>query len=127
MNYAAKCKDVKPLLAELTLPGPAMRIPGRLGHHWPDCHRTAQHATMRLALSALAALALCACAAAEPTKLAASDKPDCVREYPTGSNFPITVCRTRDDRDRQQQAADEVKDSVRRNPAVSSTAGRGGP
>ena len=69
---------------------------------------------MRTILAAYAALWLAACAAesATPTQTAAAtskpaDEMICSREYPIGSNIPITKCRTRAEIDARRATANE--------------------
>jgi hypothetical protein len=59
-------------------------------------------------LSACAALSLVACAAepAAQTNSAASDLV-CTREYPIGSNIPVTKCRTHEQVEAEKAAATE--------------------
>ena len=38
----------------------------------------------------------------------------CQREMPTGSNIPVTTCRSLDDRQRESQAAQDAADAIAR-------------
>jgi len=71
---------------------------------------------MRFRLSAqalsLAALILSACATEPPVQAQAAPSQNagdlvCTREYPIGSNIPITKCRTREQVDAEKAAAVE--------------------
>jgi len=69
---------------------------------------------MKWILAACAALWLAACAAESETPTqtgaASSAHPDetiCSREYPIGSNIPMTKCRTRAEVDARRAAANE--------------------
>ena len=69
-------------------------------------------------------LALGGCASRQPQgQTVADNKPDviCVREYPTGSNLPVTRCTTAAQRAAAKREADDTLESVRR---VGGTAGR---
>lgn len=64
------------------------------------------------AAAALATCVLVACAGATaPSVVAVDDRADgnvCVREYPIGSNIPVTRCRTREQREAEKTAGEEL-------------------
>ena len=86
---------------------------------------------MRVRIVFLAALALAGCASNEPAAQSVaggkSNNDDfiCVKEYPLGSNIPVTRCRNTAQREQDKREADETLDAVRSRPG--GVAGRATP
>ena len=71
----------------------------------------------RVVSSLLVLLVLVACAASDPQRQAVAQNPTdliCTREYPVGSNIPVTKCRTVDQIEAEKRAADSTMESTRR-------------
>jgi len=67
---------------------------------------------MRFVLSTFVAVLVAACAAntADPASQPeqAANASVCTREYPTGSNYPVTKCRARDQVEAERRAGQEA-------------------
>lgn len=79
--------------------------------------------TRLLALSLV--LTLAACASPKDPQVAQDDaaKARCTREIPTGSNFPVTRCRTQAEIDKDREAADAALRSHGPSPVVRPSTG----
>lgn len=80
---------------------------------------------MQRAALLVLALLLGACAPAPLQQQAAQQPNDsqgsiCEREYPVGSNLPVTRCRTAEERERDRARSQRELDRVRSNPSGSS-------
>lgn len=73
-------------------------------------------------VAVIAAALLAGCAVADPSSPAASASLTCTRETPTGSNIPVTRCRSPEDVRRDAEAAKDAGDAIGR-----STSGIRGP
>ena len=80
-------------------------------------------------LPALATLLLAACAAdpadqSAATSQTASDM-TCTREYPTGTNIPITKCRTREQIETERKVGQDALRQVQKGGPTTSLGGSG--
>ena len=69
---------------------------------------------MRIVTSVLAAVGLVGCAADNPTPPGAAAAPVCTRETRTGSSIPATLCRSREDVQRDADAARAAGEQIQR-------------
>lgn len=80
-------------------------------------HEAAINTLMRFililrAIAAMAALLAAACTTPVPPAGTETAGLRCTRETPTGSNIPVTRCRTEDDLRREAEATNSVRDAL---------------
>jgi len=63
-------------------------------------------------------LSLVSACAASDARTAASDPSECVREYRTGSNIPVTNCSVPQTEAERQRTLDETKTEIRTAPRL---------
>lgn len=69
---------------------------------------------MKHAVAVPLAILLLGCATPQLPPEASASAPRCTRETPTGSNIPVTNCRSADARQRDSQAAQDAADAIAR-------------